>query len=117
MNTNDSLPWGDWTYPTQFRFGVGRIRELGEACRSLSIARPLLVTDFGLARSDMVRAACARLTDEGIEAALFCELRPDPVGRNVEDGVAAYLRGGHDGVIAFGGGSAMDAGKADLGFR
>jgi alcohol dehydrogenase class IV len=112
MNTNDSLPWGDWTYPTQFRFGVGRIRELGEACRSLSIARPLLVTDFGLARSDMVRAACARLTDEGIEAALFCELRPDPVGRNVEDGVAAYLRGGHDGVIAFGGGSAMDAGKA-----
>ena len=112
MSTNDSLPRGDWTYPTRFRFGAGRIRELGEACRSLSIARPLLVTDPNLARTDMVQTAHTRLAEEGIDAALFCEIRPDPVGRNVEDGVAAYLQGAHDGVIAFGGGSAMDAGKA-----
>ena len=112
MNANDSLPMGDWTYPTRFRFGAGRVRELGEACRSLGIARPLLVTDPNLAQTDMVGAARTRLADEGIEAPLFCELRPDPVGRNVEDGVAAYSRGGHDGIIAFGGGSAMDTGKA-----
>jgi alcohol dehydrogenase len=102
-----ALPRANWNYPTAIRFGAGRIAELPEACRELGIARPLLVTDPGLAGMDIVTSALASLP----EAALFWNVRGNPVGANVEEGVAAYSAGGHDGVIAFGGGSALDAGK------
>ena len=103
---------GNWSYPTAVRFGAGRIGELAEACKALGMTRPLLVTDPGLAALPMVADATAANATAGIETAVFAEVRGNPVGQNVEDGVAAYRAGGHDGVIAFGGGSALDAGKA-----
>ncbi len=103
---------GNWSYPTAVRFGAGRIGELAEACKALGMTRPLLVTDPGLAALPMVADATAAIAAAGIETAVFAEVRGNPVGQNVEDGVEAYRAGGHDGVIAFGGGSALDAGKA-----
>jgi alcohol dehydrogenase class IV len=103
---------GNWNYPTTIRFGAGRIAKLPEACRELGIARPLLVTDPGLAQLPMVQEAIAHNEQAGMPTGLFSVIRPNPVGKNVDDGVRAYRDGGHDGVIAFGGGSALDAGKA-----
>ncbi len=103
---------GTWSYPTQVRFGPGRIAELPRACKSLGMTRPLLVTDPGLAALPMIADAVAANDAAGLPTAVFSDVKPNPVGRNVEDGVAAYREGGHDGVIAFGGGSALDAAKA-----
>ena len=103
---------GDWHYPTSVRFGAGRIGELADACAELAIARPLLVTDPGLARLAMVRDAVRDCADAGLGVGLFADVRPNPVGANVDAGVAAYRAGGHDGVVAFGGGSGLDVGKA-----
>lgn len=103
---------GNWNYPTTIRFGAGRIAELPDACRELGIARPLLVTDPGLAQLPMVQQAIAHNEQAGVPTGLFSAIKPNPVGKNVDDGVRAYRDGGHDGVIAYGGGSALDAGKA-----
>jgi alcohol dehydrogenase class IV len=103
---------GNWNYPTAIRFGAGRIVELPEACRSLGMQRPLLVTDPGLAVLPMVARAVALCRKAGLHCAVFSDVQPNPVEANVTHGVAAYRAGGHDGVIAFGGGSALDAAKA-----
>ncbi|WP_417771306.1 iron-containing alcohol dehydrogenase [Stappia sp.] len=106
-----STPSVNWSYPTSVRFGAGRIQELGSAAKRLGMSRPLLVTDPGLARLPMVGEALEILKAAGLEPGLFSEVKPNPTGANVEAGVAAYRAGGHDGVIAFGGGSGLDAGK------
>ena len=103
---------GDWHYPTAIRFGSGRIEELPDACAKLGISRPLLVTDPGLAESEMVLSALAHCADFGLPATPFSELASNPVGANVADAVGAYRAGNHDGIIGFGGGSAMDVAKA-----
>jgi len=102
---------GNWSYPTSIRFGAGRIAELAEACKAVGIARPLLVTDPGLAGTAMVREAIAANEKAGVPTAIFSDLRGNPVAKNVEDGIAVLRKGTHDGVIAFGGGSALDTGK------
>ena len=101
----------NWNYPTSVRFGAGRIAELADAVRAAGIARPLFVTDPNLAALPMTREAMALLASAGIPAALFSAIRPNPVESNIRAGVDAYGQGGHDGVVAFGGGSALDAGK------
>jgi alcohol dehydrogenase class IV len=103
---------GNWNYPTAIRFGAGRIRELSVACRELGMRQPLLVTDEGLRDLPMVAAAVASCHDAGLGCAVFGDVQGNPVAENVSAGVAAYRKGGHDGVIAFGGGSALDAAKA-----
>ena len=97
----------NWNYPTTVWAGPGRIAELPAACARLGITRPLLVTDEGLRDAPMVRAACALVPG----AVIFSRVRGNPVAANIEEGLAAYRAGGHDGVIAFGGGSALDVGK------
>ncbi len=101
-----------WSFPTQILFGAGRIRNLARACQELGMTRPLLVTDPGLADLPMVTQARAANERAGLPTGLFSEIRGNPVGSNVDKGVAAYRAGAHDGIIAFGGGSALDAGKA-----
>jgi alcohol dehydrogenase class IV len=101
----------NFSFPTAIRFGAGRIAELAQLCREAGMARPLFVTDPGLASMDMVKAIIADLAKAGLGVGLFAEVRPNPVEQNVADGVAAFLKGGHDGVIAFGGGSGLDVGK------
>lgn len=103
-----ALPNANWNYPTAIRFGAGRIAELQDACKTLGIEHPLFVTDPGLAEMPMVRSALDSLAS----AALFSTVCPNPVGADVEAGVEVFRSGGHDGVIAFGGGSALDVGKA-----
>jgi len=102
---------GNWGFPTNIRFGVGRIAELPAACREAGIERPLVVTDRGLAPLPMIKDALTMLTDAGLGAALFSDVQGNPVEANVEAGLQAYRDGAHDGVVAFGGGSAMDVGK------
>ncbi len=101
----------NWNYPTSVRFGAGRISELPQACKAAGIHRPLLVTDPGLAALPMVKDALASLNKAGLGAAIFSGVKSNPVEGNVYDGIAAYKAGKHDGVIAFGGGSALDVGK------
>ena len=101
----------NWNYPTAVRFGVGRIAELPEACKAAGMKKPLLVTDPGLAKLPMIRDALASLKGAGLGEGLFSDIRSNPVARNVEDGLKVYRGGKHDGVIAFGGGSALDCAK------
>ena len=102
---------GNWSYPTAVRFGAGRISELGEACAAAGISRPLLVTDRGLAGLPITDRAREIMAAAGLGDALFAEVDPNPNEINLAAGVAAYRAGGHDGVIAFGGGSGLDLGK------
>lgn len=101
----------DWSYPTAIRFGAGRIVELAATCEAVGIRRPLLVTDPTLAQLPVVAAIGDRLAKAGLEAAVFSEVRPNPVESNVAAGVEAFRGGGHDGVVAIGGGSSLDVGK------
>ncbi|MGB0797203.1 MAG: iron-containing alcohol dehydrogenase, partial [Paracoccaceae bacterium] len=104
-------PIANWSYPTSIRFGAGRIRELAQACSAAGIQRPLLVTDCGLAQMPITQNALDLLEAAGMGRALFAEVDPNPNEKNLEAGVAAFNQGGHDGVIAFGGGSGLDLGK------
>ena len=101
----------NWSYPTAVRFGAGRIVEIAEACAALGIRRPLLVTDRGLAGMEITARTRALLAGAGLGDAMFAEVDPNPTDLNAAAGVEVYKAGGHDGVIAFGGGSGLDLGK------
>jgi alcohol dehydrogenase class IV len=112
MSNDAAALRGNWNYPTAVKFGVGRIAELPEMCKALGLKRPLIVTDPGLASLPMIKDAVARNEAAGLPTAVFSDIKGNPNGRNVEDGLKVFRAGKHDGVIAFGGGSALDAGKA-----
>jgi alcohol dehydrogenase len=102
---------GNWSYPTAIKFGAGRISELPEACKQAGMSRPLLVTDKGLAGLPITQATLDLMEAAGLGRAIFAEVDPNPNEKNLAAGLAAYHAGGHDGVIAFGGGSGLDLGK------
>ncbi len=104
-------PVSNWNYPTAVRFGAGRIAELPEALAATGIRRPLFVTDPGLATLPMVASTLKILDEAKVPYAVFSDVKPNPVEANLTAGVAAFKRGKHDGVVAFGGGSALDLGK------
>jgi 4-hydroxybutyrate dehydrogenase len=101
----------NWSYPTAMRFGAGRISEIADACAVAGITKPLLVTDKGLANLPITAATLDLLEAAGLGRAIFADVDPNPNEKNAAAGVAAYRAGGHDGVIAFGGGSGLDLGK------
>lgn len=101
----------NWNYPTSVRFGAGRVAELPDALAVAGITKPLLVTDAGLAGLPVTQRAIDILEDAGIAVAVFAEVKSNPISANVEAGIKALREGGHDGVIAFGGGSGLDTGK------
>lgn len=103
---------GNWNYPTAIRFGCGKISELAEACHELGMSRPLLITDPGIAALPMVGESVDICKNAGMACAVFSDIQANPVEKNVTDGVNIYKEGNHDGVIAFGGGSALDVAKA-----
>lgn len=106
-----SVPNRNWSYPTAIKFGVGRISELAEHCKAVGLKRPLLVTDKALASLPITAAALDGLEQAGLGRAVFSEVDPNPNEKNLADGIAVYRAGGHDGVVAFGGGSGLDLGK------
>jgi len=101
----------NWNYPTNIRFGAGRIKELGDVCKSAGIKKPLLVTDRGLAELSITQNTLQLMAESGLGRDLFSDVDPNPTDTNVQAGVRAYRDGGYDGVIAFGGGSGLDLGK------
>ena len=101
----------NWNYPTQIHVGPGRRAELADYCRALKIQQPLIVTDRMLLSLPMVQQVLAELSLAGLEPGVFSEVNGNPTGSEVSAGCQAYLVGGHDGVVAIGGGSAMDVGK------
>jgi alcohol dehydrogenase class IV len=102
---------GAWNFPTRVITGPGRIAELPEVCRIHGITRPLLVTDHGLAASDLIAGIVGRVRDAGIPVGVFSDVKSNPTEANLAAGVDAFKAGGHDGVVAVGGGSALDIGK------
>lgn len=101
----------NWSYPTAIRFGAGRISEIADACAVAGIKKPLLVTDRGLANMAITTRTLDLLEVAGLGRAIFADVDPNPNEVNAAAGVRAYNEGGHDGVIAFGGGSGLDLGK------
>lgn len=101
----------NWSYPTAIRFGAGRIQELAEACKAAGITKPLFVTDKGLANLPITTTALNVLKEADMDAGFFSDVFPNPDEKSLEAGLKVYRDGGHDGVIAFGGGSALDLAK------
>ena len=101
----------NWSFPTPIRFGAGRISELGEACKTLGMKNPLLVTDRGLAPLPITSRALDVMEGSGFARALFADVDPNPNEVNLDAGLKAYGDGNHDGIIAFGGGSGIDLAK------
>ncbi len=106
-----SIPNRNFNYPTAVKFGAGRVKELAELCKANRIMRPLLVTDPGLAALPMLAVIVADIKAAGLPVLVFSDVRPNPVEANILAGVKAFKAGMHDGVIAVGGGSALDIGK------
>ena len=102
----------NWHYPTAMRFGQGRIQEIAEICLEFGVKSPLLVTDPGLVDLPMVHQIKELCNSKLDGCSIFSDLQPNPVESNVNDGVQAFKAGKHDGVIALGGGSGLDVGKA-----
>jgi len=106
-----TTPKANWSYPTPVKFGAGRIAELAEHCKAAGLTRPLLVTDKALASLPITAQALDILEAAGLGRAVFSDVDPNPNEHNMAAGIAVYLAGGHDGVVCFGGGSALDLGK------
>jgi alcohol dehydrogenase class IV len=102
----------NWNYPTTMWVGENRINDIAEACKTLNIKKPLLVTDKGLSNSEIVKNTILILKDDNVQVELFSDVIGNPTGTNVNDGVKSYKDNQCDGVIAFGGGSGLDVGKA-----
>lgn len=102
----------NWSYPTAIRLGAGRISELPEVCANAGIKKPLLVTDAGLVNLPITAQTVAIMKAGGLGDAVFSDVQPNPDDQQLAAGLEVYKAGGFDGVIAFGGGSALDLGKA-----
>lgn len=102
---------GNWSYPTQIKFGAGRIREIADACHQANIKRPLLITDKGLSNLPITSKTLELMKEAGLGEALFSNVDSNPNEKNLNSGITAFKEGNHDGVIAFGGGSGLDLGK------
>ena len=98
----------NWNYPTNVWFGVDRSKEIQEACDTLGIKNPLIVTDPGLLQTSIIDEINSSLSSN---TQIYSDVQGNPTGSNVTNGVKVFLEGSHDGVIAIGGGSGMDAGK------
>ncbi|TBX25962.1 iron-containing alcohol dehydrogenase [Nioella sediminis] len=102
----------DWSFPVPIAYGPGRLKEIAGMCRDAGMSRPLVVTDRGSAGLPFLSDLMRYLSEGGLHAALYAEISPNPRDDEIAGGKALYRDGGHDGVIAIGGGSGMDGGKA-----
>ena len=98
----------NWNYPTTVWFGTDRSQQIQQACDALGVKNPLIVTDPGLLQTPIIEAVNSNLSTK---TNVYSDVQGNPTGSNVTNGVKIFLEGNHDGVIAIGGGSGMDAGK------
>ncbi len=101
-----------WNYPTSIWVGENRIKDLSKACKDLGISNPLFVTDKDLINLDMVKKVILDIKKNLDNFSIFSNFSGNPVGENVEEGTKEFNKNKCDGVIAFGGGSGLDVGKA-----
>ena len=102
----------DWSFPVPIAYGPGRLREMGEHATNFELTKPLIVTDQGSAGLPFIDTLQQALLSAGIGSEVFAEVAPNPRDSDIVLARNAYLEGGHDSVIAIGGGSGMDAGKS-----
>ncbi len=102
----------NWNYPTSVWVGENRIKDLSQACKNLKISSPLFVTDKDLINLDMTKNIILELKKNFSILTIFSNFSGNPIGENVEEGVSEFKKNKCDGVIAFGGGSGLDVGKA-----
>jgi len=102
----------NWNYPTSVWVGENRIKDLSQACKNLKILSPLFVTDKDLINLDMTKNIILELKKKFSTLAIFSNFSGNPIGENVEEGVLKFKNNKCDGVVAFGGGSGLDVGKA-----
>ena len=112
MMSGDILAAADWSFPVPISYGPGRICELGDLCRRSGMMRPLIVTDRGSRDLPFIAQARDIITAAGLRPGLFAEVAPNPTDANVFAGRGVFRAGGHDGLVAIGGGSGMDGAKA-----
>ena len=101
----------NWNFPTSIKFGPDKINEIGEACRSIKSKNPLIVTDKNLRNLKITNNLILLLQKLNIQYSIFSEVDPNPNDENLNEGIEIFKKGQHDGIIAFGGGSALDLGK------
>lgn len=102
----------DWSFPVPIAYGPGRLAEIGQKCRGMGLRNPLIVTDAGSRSLPFIGQVQAYLAEAGLSSGVFADVSPNPRDDEIGAGRAAYRSGGHDAIIAIGGGSAMDGGKA-----
>jgi alcohol dehydrogenase class IV len=102
----------DWTFPIPIRYGPGRIQELGTVCLENGVKAPLIVTDQGSLDLPFITEALESISNSGFKEVVFSQVAQNPSAENIMAGRDTFIEGGHDAVIAIGGGSGMDAGKA-----
>lgn len=102
----------NWNYPTPIRFGIDRVKELSLFIDELKISNPLIVTDPQFREVAQFKGIIDSLNNSNKNYSIFSEIKGNPTGTNIRDGVDVFLKNKNDGVIAIGGGSSLDAGKA-----
>ena len=102
----------NWNYPTTIWVGENRCKDLSTACENLHIINPLFVTDKDLINLPMVKSIISHLKKKFHKLSLFSNFSGNPIGENVDEGVKVFNENKCDGIIAFGGGSGLDVGKA-----
>ena len=111
IDSTDLLSETVWSFPTSIHFGTGSIRRLPEYCHKFAIKSPLIITDQGLMGTEVVSKIVALCQSSSLETGLYSGIQENPIGTDVDDGVHAFYAGNHDGIVAIGGGSAIDVGK------
>ena len=102
----------NWNYPTTMWVGENRIKDMSLACKNLNLKKPLFVTDDQLVNKKIVKDTLINLKNENVTVEVYSNVKGNPTGTNVHEGVVIYKEKKCDGVIAFGGGSGLDVGKA-----
>lgn len=111
MDGVNLLEWHDWTFPVPIAYGPGRLKEIGALCANVGMTRPLMITDRGSSDLPFIANAGRYLQESGLSFDLFSDVSPNPRDDEIAAGRAVFREGGHDGIVAIGGGSGMDGGK------
>lgn len=102
----------DWSFPVPIKYGPGRLGEIGNHCIMIGVHNPLIVTDCGSHKLPFIGQLQNHLTNAGLKVGLYSDISPNPKDTEIGAGRAQFISGGHDAIIAIGGGSAMDGGKS-----